>query len=55
MAKVTLSVRNMPEVLSALRESLARILREEADAEADPRVARRLREIAAEFEVGVKG
>lgn len=55
MAKVTLSVRDMPEVLSALRESLARILREEAGAESDLRTARRLREIAAEFEVGLKG
>lgn len=48
---LTFDVRNMPEVLWEMRRQLAQILRDEAEGE-DPRVARKLREIAALFEVG---
>jgi hypothetical protein len=47
-----LRIADMPEVLFALRARMAGILREEADAEADPRIARRLRDLANQFEAG---
>jgi hypothetical protein len=47
-----LSVEKMPEVIASLRHELAEILRDVAEIESDPRVARRLREIAASFEAG---
>lgn len=46
-----ISIADIPEVLHALRCELANLLREAAMDE-DPRVARRLREIAAVFEAG---
>ena len=39
-------------VLDNATQRLADMLRDEAHAEAEPRIARRLREIAADFEVG---
>ena len=45
-------VRISPELLFGMRSEMANVLREVADAEADARVARRLREIAAAFEAG---
>ncbi len=50
--KITVSVEDMPETLVYMRNELAAILRAEADSEADPRIARRLRSIAASFEAG---
>lgn len=50
---LTIDVRGMPELLSDLQARVGRLLREGADAEADPRVARRLREVAARVEVGL--
>lgn len=54
MAKteITINLESMPKTLAALRRELARITREVGDAEADPRVGRRLREIADAFEAG---
>lgn len=51
-ATLKIDVLNFPEALHAMTSRLAFILREEADAEADPRIQRRLREIAARFEAG---
>jgi hypothetical protein len=48
-----ISVRDMPELMAEMRVALADLLREDAGAEADPRIARRLRELAAEFEAGL--
>lgn len=41
------------ELLWHFRHEFSELLREVADAEADPRVARRLREIGACFEAGI--
>lgn len=49
---VTVDLRQVPEVLWEMRHQLAQILRVKAGAEADPRVAKRLREVAAAFETG---
>lgn len=51
-AHLTIDVMNMPELIFHIRMEFAGVLREEADSEADPRIARRLREIAARFETG---
>jgi hypothetical protein len=51
---MTLSVKDLPEMVWLLRSSMAELLRDEASTEADPRIARRLREIADVFEVGGK-
>ncbi len=51
--RMRVSLEKLPEVLSALRVNLANILREEAGSECDPKVARRLREVAEMFEVGL--
>lgn len=53
-SKLTINVEKMPEMIARLRLEFSNLLREEAEAEADPRIARRLREIAAIFEVGGK-
>lgn len=47
-----INVRDMPEVLYEMRHELVNILRVQAGAEAHPEVAKRLREIADEFETG---
>lgn len=52
-AKLTVSVREMPQVLAECRHELAEMVRAYAGAESDPRVIRRLREAAAAFEAGV--
>lgn len=49
---VELSIGDIPEVIWALRSEMAKVLREEADADANPAVSRRLREIASAFEAG---
>lgn len=46
-------VRNLPDVIFEIRREMAKVLHEEAGAEANPVVARRLREVAAGFEAGV--
>ena len=51
-AKVTIDVRGIPEMVHSVMRKCADRLREDADSEADPRVAARLREIAATFETG---
>lgn len=48
---IVVEVRNMPEVIWKLRREMANVLREEAKSERG-RIATRLREIAARFEVG---
>jgi len=54
MAHTTMTIKlaEWAEGLAAVRMELVKLIREEADADADPRVARRLREIADIFEVG---
>lgn len=52
--EMTFSIRDMPDVLWEMRRELARVLRDEADAEADPRVARRLHDVADAFEAGAR-
>lgn len=51
-ASISIDVLNVPELVWQTRQAMANLLREEADSEADPRIAQRLREIAAVFEVG---
>jgi two-component sensor histidine kinase len=51
-ASITIDVKNMPEMIHSVMRECAKRLRDEADSEADPRVAQRLREIAASFEAG---
>lgn len=50
--RLEIDIRGMPEVLADLHRYLGKVLREEADAESDPRVQRKLREIAARVETG---
>lgn len=50
--RLTVDVKNVPEIVHALCVRMSNLLREEAEAESDPRVARKLREIAARFEAG---
>jgi len=52
IAKLTLDVKNMPEVVWACRRELAKILRAEAEAEVSNAVASKLRSIADRFEAG---
>lgn len=47
-----LDVTGIPEVLFGMFKQMADMLREEADSEADPRLQRKLRELAARFEAG---
>ena len=42
---ISVDVRNVPALIFELRQEMANILREQADAEANPAVARRLREV----------
>jgi hypothetical protein len=49
---LVVDVRGIPELIHGVMSYTARVLREEADAEADPRVAVRLRQIAARIETG---
>lgn len=49
---VNVDVSQIPEVVHGLIATLAKILRDEADADGNPEVARKLREIAARFEAG---
>ena len=51
-AVIEIDVRNIPELVADVRLEMASVLREEADAEGDPRIARRLIDIATAFEVG---
>ena len=50
--KLAVDVRGIPELIWSCRHELAKLLRQEADAEAHPLVTRRLREIADRFETG---
>lgn len=52
-SRITLNVEGLPKALAALRREEAKMLRSWAEAEADPRVAQRLRELAAKCEAGV--
>lgn len=54
MAKMSMriDVLHVPELVWQTRQAMADLLREEAESEADPRIARRLREIAGVFETG---
>lgn len=49
---VTIDVRYVPELIWGLRKEMASIIRQEAEAESDIRVQRRLHVIAAVFETG---
>lgn len=52
IAKLTFDIKNMPEVIWAMRREMAKILREEAAAEASNAVATKMRNIADRFEAG---
>lgn len=49
---VTLNVERMPEMIWAARREMAQMLREVAQAESDPRVTRKLHEVADAYEAG---
>lgn len=49
---IEIDVRGVPELISDVRAEMAKILRDEADADADPRISRRLISIADAFECG---
>lgn len=51
-ASLAMDVRGIPELVSALRREMADMLREQAEAEASPHTAARLRALAAAFEAG---
>lgn len=51
-SRFVMDVRGIPELVWQCRRELADLLRGEAEAESDPRVARRLRAVAALFEAG---
>lgn len=53
MADLSIRIADMPDVLHAMIRRLADTLREEANSEAVPHTARRLRQIAADFEAGI--
>lgn len=50
--RVSISVREMPEIQASMRHEMAQALLEFAESERDIKVAARLREIAALFEIG---
>lgn len=50
--RIEIEIEGWPEALWVMRAAMARILREAADAESSPFVAKRLREIADDFEAG---
>jgi hypothetical protein len=52
VGRLEIKLTEWPEGLHMIVSRLSAILREEADAEADPRLQRKLREIAARFEAG---
>lgn len=52
VGKLVVDVRGMPEVIWQVRHACAQALRQEAEAEANPAVARRLLELADRFEAG---
>lgn len=54
-ATIVVDLRNVPEIVWGLRREMAMILRDEAEADADPRIARRLRALADGFEAGQHG
>lgn len=54
-ATIVVDLRHVPEIVWGLRREVATILRDEAEADADPRIAARLRQIADGFEAGQHG
>jgi hypothetical protein len=52
-AEVTIKIENVPEALAVMRRELAQMVRRTAGGEANPDVARRLRQIANAYEVGM--
>lgn len=50
---MSVNVRNLPEVIFAIRKEFADVLRVHAGSESNPETARRFREAAAEFEAGL--
>ena len=50
--EMTIRIADMPEILWGIRSEVAKIIEEVAAVESDPRVARRLREIAVDFTAG---
>lgn len=51
-AVIQLNIEKLPFILFGMRQRLADMLRERAQTESDPRVARALMAVAADFEVG---
>jgi hypothetical protein len=54
MPKLTVDIRQVPEILFVMRRELVRMLRAEAGAETNPEFAVKLRAIANAYEVGMK-
>jgi hypothetical protein len=52
---LTIDVMKWPEALFAMRVAMANMLRAEAEAESDPRLAKKLNALAATFETGANG
>lgn len=52
--RLVIDVKGWPDALWVMRHELAEMLRQQAEAEASGYVAERLREIAAQFESGVR-
>ena len=52
MAQLSVDFSKLPDVIWMVRRELANLLRKEAETEASPLVAKRLRELAARFETG---
>ena len=50
--EMTIRIADMPDIIWGIRLEVAKIIEEVAAAESDPRVARRLREIAVDFTAG---
>lgn len=55
MTSSTVSIRidRFPEALAAIRREVVRALNQEADTASDPRVARAIRGVAVQFEIGL--
>lgn len=52
VGRITVNLVGLPEIVCAAHKAIADILRKEADSERNPAVAKRLRELANDFEIG---
>lgn len=52
---IRLSVYKMPELMFELRQQMTALLKAEAGKESNPEFAKKLRELAAKYEIGAVG